>query len=86
VPFRLKFYCNGHSWLARRLAAEGINHTMADNAFIRIDDWVRAQELLADNLSLDRLHRTLDRYAAQCRPVSDVFGQSCSNGTACIFE
>ena len=48
---------------------------MADNAFIRIDDWVRAQEL-ADRLSPDRLHRTLDRYAQQCCPVSAVFGQS----------
>jgi hypothetical protein len=44
-PFRLQFYCNGHSWLARRLTAEGIGHTMADNAFVGIDDWSRAQEL-----------------------------------------
>ena len=48
---------------------------MADNAFVRIDDWTRAQEL-ADSLSPDQLHRTLDRYAAQCCPVSDAFGQS----------
>ena len=75
APFRLQFYCNGHNWLARRLTAEGIGYTMADNAFIRIDDWVRAQEL-ADRLSPDRLHRTLDRYAQQCCPVSAVFGQS----------
>ena len=75
APFRLQFYCNGHNWLARRLTAEGIGYTMADNAFIRIDDWVRAQEL-ADRLSPDRLHRTLDRYAQQCCPVSEVFGQS----------
>ena len=75
APFRLQFYCNGHSWLARRLTAEGIGYTMADNAFIRIDDWPRAQEL-ADSLSPDRLHRTLDRYAERCCPVSDVFGQS----------
>jgi len=75
APFRLQFYCNGHSWLSRRLTAEGIGYTMADNAFIRIDDWVRAQEL-ADSLSPDRLHRTLDRYAALCCPVSDVFEQS----------
>jgi hypothetical protein len=32
APFRLQFYCNGHSWLARRLTAEGIGFTMADNA------------------------------------------------------
>jgi hypothetical protein len=74
-PFRLQFYCNGHSWLARQLTAEGIGYTMADNAFVRIDNWQRAQEL-ADALSPDLLHRTLDGYAAQCCPVCDVFGQS----------
>jgi len=31
-PFRLQFYCNGHSWLARQLAQEGIGFTAADNA------------------------------------------------------
>jgi hypothetical protein len=75
APFRLQFYCNGHSWLARKLTAEGIGYTMADNAFVRIDNWARAQEL-ADSLSPDQLHRALDRYAAQCCPVSDTFGQS----------
>jgi hypothetical protein len=74
-PFRLQFYCNGHSWLARQLTAEGIGYAMADNAFVRIDDWQRAQQL-ADALSPDLLHRTLDGYAAQCCPVCDVFGQS----------
>ena len=52
-PFRLQFYCNGHSWLARQLTAEGIGYTMADNAFMRIDDWSRAQQL-ADGLSPDQ--------------------------------
>ena len=75
APFRLQFYCNGHGWLARQLTAEGIAYTMADNAFIRLDDWSRAQEL-ADALSPDQLHRTLDRYAEQCCPVSDTFRQS----------
>ncbi len=75
APFRLQFYCNGHSWLARRLTAEGIGFTTADNAFVRIDDWQRAQAL-ADGFSPDRLHRVLDRYAAQCCPVLDAFGQS----------
>jgi hypothetical protein len=75
APFRLQFYCNGHGWLARRLTAEGIAFAMADNAFVRIDDWRRAQEL-ADGFSPDLLHRVLDRYAALCCPVLDVFGQS----------
>src|SRR5712672_2372506 len=39
------------------------------------DDWQRAQDL-ADRLSPDRLHLVLDRYAAQCCPVLDIFRQS----------
>src|SRR3954447_6583447 len=45
------------------------------NAFLRIDDWERAQAL-ADTLSPDHLHRILDHYAQQCCPVLDVFAQS----------
>jgi hypothetical protein len=74
-PFRLQFYCNGHSWLARQLTVAGIDYTLADNAFVRIDDWARAQDL-ADRLSPDVLHRILDRYATTCCPVLDVFGQT----------
>jgi hypothetical protein len=74
-PFRLQFYCNGHGWLARQMTAEGIGYGMADNAFVRIDNWSRAQEL-ADAFSPDQLHRILDHYASRCCPVSDVFGQS----------
>jgi DNA-binding transcriptional ArsR family regulator len=73
-PFRLQFYCNGHSWLARQLEAESIGFTLADNAFTRIDDFPRAQQL-ADNLSPDQLHRILDRYARQCCPVLDTFAE-----------
>jgi hypothetical protein len=74
-PFRLQFYCNGHSWLASKLAAAGIAFTMADNAFVAIDDWQQAQAL-ADSLSPDDLHRILDRYAALCCPVNDAIGHS----------
>lgn len=74
-PFRLQFYGNGHSWLARQLSMAGIDFAMADNAFIRIDDWERAQQL-ADTLAPDLLHRILDRYAVLCCPVLDVFGQT----------
>jgi hypothetical protein len=75
APFRLQFYCNGHSRLARQLTAEGIGFSMADNAFVRIADWQRAQDL-ADGFSPDQLHRVLDRYAALCCPVLDVFAQT----------
>jgi hypothetical protein len=73
-PFRLQFYCNGHNWLARKLTAAGISYTMGDNALLRIDDWQRAQEL-ADSFSPEELHRILDRYAAWCCPVGEVFTQ-----------
>lgn len=73
-PFRLQFYCNGHSWLAKKLAAEDIEFTLLDNAFVRIKDWAQAQAL-ADSLQPDALHRILDRYARECCPVLEVFGQ-----------
>lgn len=74
-PFRLQVYCNGHSWLARQLTTAGIGFTLADNAFLKIDDWAEAQRL-ADHLSPDDLHRLLDGYAEQCCPVCEVFHQT----------
>ena len=71
-PFRLQFYLNGHSWLAHKLDECGVSYALADNAFIRIDDWEKAQQL-ANSFSPDLLHRILDRYAAQCCPVLDAF-------------
>lgn len=73
-PFRLQFYCNGHSWLETKLVANSIGYAMADNAFIRIDDFARAQSL-SDQLKPDDLHRILDRYARMCCPVQEVFQQ-----------
>jgi hypothetical protein len=73
-PFRLQFYCNGHGRLARQMTAEGIGFTIGDNAFVRIHDWQRAQEL-PGALSPDQLHPILDGYADLCCPVSDVSGR-----------
>ena len=73
-PFRLQVYFNGHSWLAARLRREGIDFATADNAFIRIADFARAQTL-ADTFNPELLHRHLDRYARLCCPVLDVFEQ-----------
>lgn len=73
-PFRLQFYCNGHSWLETRLLFHGIGYAMADNAFIRIDDFAKAQSL-SNQLKPDDLHRILDRYARMCCPVQEEFQQ-----------
>jgi len=75
APFRLQIYCNGHSRLARRLTVEGVSFTAEDSAFLRIDDWDRAQEL-ADSFSPKTLHRILDCYATLCCPILDTFKQS----------
>lgn len=74
-PFRLQFYCNGHSWLARKLTAARIEFSVADNAFVRVSDFARAQAL-ADAMRPDELHRRLDRYAKRFCPVTDVFAQA----------
>jgi hypothetical protein len=74
-PFRLQFYCNGHSWLARQLRAAAIDFVTADNAFLQIGDWEHAQRL-ADSFAPEHLHHILDHYAELCCPVLDVFAQS----------
>jgi hypothetical protein len=74
APFGVQFYCNGHSALARTLTREGIEYFQQDNAFLRIADLKRAQQL-ADAFSPDLLHRRLDDYAQRFCPVLDVFGQ-----------
>ena len=66
-PFRLQFYCNGHSWLARKLVAAGIEFKLADNARVRTATIPRRLP--------EELHRRLDRYAASLCPVGEVFGQ-----------
>ncbi len=68
APFRLQFYCNGHSVLARQLERKGIAATLLDNAFVEIADWTRAQAL-ADAWDPHRLHRQLDRLAATYCPA-----------------
>jgi len=72
APFRLQFYCNGHSVLARQLERKTIAYTLLDNAFVAIADWTRAQAL-ADAWDPHRLHRQLDRMAAAYCPVLGAF-------------
>jgi hypothetical protein len=73
MPFRLQFYCNGHNWLALALRKEGLPFTQADNTFLDVADWDRAQAL-ADAFPVERLHHTLDRLAALYCPVIAHFG------------
>ena len=72
LPFRLQFYCNGHAWLARELTRAGIDFAMADNAFVRVGDWAKAQEL-SDGFELQPWHRDLDALAREYVPFLDRF-------------
>lgn len=72
APFRLQIYFNGHYWLARRLDKAGIGYEMADNAFLSIDDFGKAQHL-ASRLDAKQLHRRLNRWAKQFCPVLHLF-------------
>lgn len=72
APFRLQFYFNGHHWLARQLTRRHIDFTLADNAFVSIEDAAAAQKI-ADGFSVKRLHRALDRYARRFCPIVSQF-------------
>lgn len=45
LPFTIQICLNGQEWVCRQLEREGIAHQMAENSFIQISDWARAQEL-----------------------------------------
>ena len=72
APFRLQVYFNGHSWLAQQLERAGIGFSMADNAFLQLDDSERAQRIV-DRFSVKTLHRRLDRWARAYCPVASAF-------------
>lgn len=72
-PFRLQFYMNGHNWLASRLSKQGVAYQMRDNAFLRIDDWEKAQQL-SDHIRVEDLHQVLDILANRYCPVIKKLG------------
>jgi hypothetical protein len=67
-PFRLQFYFNGHNALAAQLRKEKIAFEQIDNAFLRIADFNRANELAA-TFDMEAVHRKLDYLAEQYCPA-----------------
>jgi hypothetical protein len=67
-PMQIQVYVNGHDWLERKLTANRISFTIHDNAFLRVDDWKRAQKL-ADRLTGLNWPRILERYAHYVNPL-----------------
>lgn len=75
LPCRLQVYFNGHSWLAKTLEKRKIDFTLVDNAFVKIADWNRAQQI-ADGLEIKHLHQRLDEFARLFCPIHQSFGVS----------
>jgi len=67
-PFEMQIYMNGHSWLKQQLDQCGIGSTLVDNAFLKIDDWQRAQEI-SDQLQVGKLHQAFDQIAQRYCPL-----------------
>jgi hypothetical protein len=71
-PFRLQFYCNGHSVVARQMSQRNIAYRVLDNAFGWIADFERAQKLAAE-FRVQMLHQKLDGFADRYCPVVKQF-------------
>ena len=68
LPFPIQVCLNGREYLARQLDKEGIGYEKRDNAFSRIDNVPRAQELL-DRLQTRRWDRFLNTLARRVMPL-----------------
>jgi hypothetical protein len=60
-PYTAKLCINGHEYLKRQLAHEGIGFEALDNGLLRCDDPVRAQQI-ADGLSADKIEALLRKW------------------------
>ncbi|HEV3079146.1 MAG TPA: hypothetical protein VGY66_05180 [Gemmataceae bacterium] len=69
-PFTVQVYVNGHEWLARQLARQGIGFTKVENAFVELTDAAKAQRCLPAFWQRD-WPRFLDGLARQVNPFLD---------------
>ncbi len=74
APFRLQFYFNGHNLLGNKLKNEGVDFEMLDNAFVQIQDFIKAQEI-ANDIDMKIIRKTLDDAASRYCPVIRHFPQ-----------
>jgi len=73
APFRLQFYFNGHSRLAAAMQRRGIEFSMLDNAFVKIEDPQAAEALAVPDIRV--LHKKLDNVAATYCPFLEELGR-----------
>jgi hypothetical protein len=73
-PLMVQVCLNGHEWLARKLNRHGIGYRQADNAFLSIDDPVRAQRL-ADRFVCKNWPRVFSAFARRVNPLMNTILQ-----------
>lgn len=74
-PFEIKVFLNGREWLARKLNKAGIAYIKRDNCFTSIENMVRAQELMNEQLALN-WRTTMEKIAYRLNPALDkIFGK-----------
>lgn len=67
-PYTTQVYLNGHDWLARQMVKRQLRFTQEDNAFTRLDQPERAQQL-ADRLPHLPWVKILKRLARRVNPL-----------------
>jgi hypothetical protein len=67
-PFTMRIGLNGRQWLYRQLQHEGLGYRRQDNLLLEVDDWQRAQQLLAAQAHAD-WPALLDGLAADTNPL-----------------
>jgi hypothetical protein len=67
-PFALYVYLNGREWLARQMDQAGMQYQRQDNCFPWIDDFMRAQALMDQQLKTD-WSSALNGVASQVHPL-----------------
>ena len=67
-PFTIQVCVNGHHWLAKRMAEEGIEFVQQHNCFTYISDMRKAQELANEFVKLPWV-QILSDLAIQCNPL-----------------
>ena len=77
-PMPIQIYLNGHEWLARKLTANGVRFTKVDNAFLWIEDMVRAQRF-ADRFAKLNWPKILNQYARRVTPQLQDLLRGCQH-------
>ena len=74
VPFSVQVCVNGREWLAREMDRVGMKYVRQDNCFPWVEEWGRAQRLLAGQLRTN-WPKALEPLARALHPVhAQIFG------------